>query len=55
MYKTKLDNSTVILYPYNFIDVQGRGIDYYSFGDIGLKVEGLLDGQMINKASLFYE
>ncbi len=55
IYKTKLDNEIVVLYPYNFIDVQGRGDNYYSFGSVGLIVEGLLDGQIIEKVSIFYE
>ena len=55
IYKTKLDNEIVLLYPYNFVDVQGRGDNYYSFGSVGLTVEGLVDGQIIERVSIFYE
>lgn len=55
IYKTKLGNNIVILYPYNNMLEQDRGDYYYSNGNIGLIINGLLEHQKINKVSVFYK
>ena len=55
IYSVTPDNEVVNIYPYNFIDVQGRGVEYYSNGSIFLEVEGLLETEEITQVSIFYE
>lgn len=55
IYSYSLDQETTVLYPWNFIDVQGRGCEYYSNGDLFVEVEGLQDGEQIEQVSLFYQ
>lgn len=54
MYETNIDNESVILYPYNFIDSQGRGTEYYSWGKLYLEVENLQEKQIIQFLSVYY-
>lgn len=55
IYETNIENETVILYPYNFIDVQGRGTEYYNWGNLYLEVENLQDKQIIEVFSVYFE
>lgn len=54
IYKVNLDQPLTVIYPWNFIDVQGRGVEYYSQGDIFLEVEGLVNDDEIKQVSIFY-
>ena len=54
LYKTNLENNIVVLYPYNFQDSQGRGSEYYSDGDVFMKVNGLIENQQINSVVVYY-
>jgi len=52
-----LENKNMNIYPIHEI-VQGdiyKVDKFYSFGDIGLKVSGLEEGQVIDSIKLFYE
>lgn len=55
IYQVTPDNEIVNLYPYNFIDKQGRGCEYFSQGSLYLDVEGLEEGQEIKQVSVFYQ
>jgi len=54
MFEVDLMQPTTIIYPWNFQDPQGRGAEYYSYGDVGIIIEGLMDGQEIESISIFY-
>jgi len=55
LYKIKLEQPITVIYPWNFLDVQGRGVEYYSHGDLFVEIEGLIEGQEIKQISIFYE
>ena len=55
IFSTTQSNSTVVLYPWNFIDSQGRGAEYYSHGDVYVQIEGMIEGQQINSVNLYYQ
>ena len=55
IYSLNPNNEVVNIYPYNFIDVQGRGCEYYSNGSLFLEVEGLQENEEIKQVSIFYE
>ena len=55
IYQTNITQPEVLLYPYNFIDVQGRGTEYYSKGPISVLVTGLIEGEIIEEISIFYQ
>ena len=54
IYKTSIENNILVLYPFNHVEVQDKVVEFYSYGDIGIIVDGLIDGQVIDKISIFY-
>lgn len=54
IYKVKLNQPMTTIYPYNFIDVQGRGTEYYSEGNILIEIEGLTQDDAVKQISIFY-
>lgn len=53
IYSLNIEQPITVIYPWNFIDAQGRGMEYYSFGDLYVDVEGL-EEDGINQISVFY-
>ena len=54
IFKTPIEISQMLLYPYNYITNQQRGMEFYSWGDLIVEVEGLQEGQIIDRISIFY-